>query len=583
MAFEVEATSRLQVNGRDLGIINATDLPTDRIAADASLREVANQLGRWVEDGRRGNGQGSLFNRNAYTPPNNPYDEMRSARHAVRYDSIVSGVQETTEAFAFQGVKWEGEDPDEADIFNQLARIQNLDAVVRTMWREEFTYGQFVAAKLWGWTELTVRGKTKNGNKRKRKVRVWAPLQIRILDSLKIVPAGVGPLGGETLCWQATQGEVGAYQEAFRGEKIDPLMTTFFQGTYNPDYDETNELAKIGVDPAKLLAMNPDWVFRHTMTKPDYERFSDVRLKSLFTLLDLKRSLIEADRAMLIGAAKYILLIRKGEKDAPALPEEMANLQENYQFIAKLPVIISDHRLSIDIIAPKTDMTLNEDKYQTLDSRILARLLGTLTIGSKGRGSDDQSSLSYTVAKVMENRRHMLKRTLENQLAWAVVTHPKNAGVFETTPSLVYTPRNIALSMEQSYAQALLSLRTSRELSRETILEFFGLDQSTEAQRMQIEEEFYDDIFKTQVPYAAQGVGGVPPENTPGDVVDGETEDKAIPPAKAPAKKAPAKAVEPPAVSGARGGRPVGGGQSKRSPAAIAKPKTGAGNPKTGS
>lgn len=573
MSFEVEATSSLQVNGRDLGVINTTDIPTDIVADSSQLREIASTLGRWVEEGRsRGSSSGSLFNRNAYSPPNNPYDEMRSARHAVRYDSIVAGVQETTEAFAFQGVKWEGEDPDEADIFNQLARIQNLDATVRKMWREEFTYGQFVAAKLWGWAELTVRGRTKSGNKRKRKVRVWAPLQIRILDSLKIVPAGVGPLGGETLCWQATQGEVGTYQQAFKGERIDPLMTTFFQGTYIPDYDETNELAKIGVDPAKLLAMNPDWVFRHTMTKPDYERFTDVRLKSLFTLLDLKRALIEADRALLIGAAKYILLIRKGEKDTPALPEEMQNLQENYQFIAKLPVIISDHRLSIDIIAPKTDMTLNEDKYQTLDSRILARLLGTLTIGSKGRGSDDQQSLSYTVAKVMENRRHMLKRTLEFELAHAIVTHPKNAGVFETSPSLVYTPRNIALSMEQSYAQALLALRTSRELSRETILEFFGMDQATEAQRMQLEEEFYDDIFKTQVPYSA----------APGDPnapVDGEVEDKALPaaPAKAPAKKA----VEPPAVSGARGGRPVGGGQSKQSPAAIAKPKTGAGNPKT--
>ena len=57
-----------------------------------------------------------------------------------------------------------------------------------------------------------------------------------------------------------------------------------------------------------------------SLTKPDYERFAEIRLKSLFAILDLKRQLMAADRASLIGAANYILLIRKGEKDAPALP-----------------------------------------------------------------------------------------------------------------------------------------------------------------------------------------------------------------------------------------------------------------------
>jgi len=66
---------------------------------------------------------------------------------------------------------------------------------------------------------------------------------------------------------------------------------------------------------------------------------------------------------------------------------------------------------------------------------------------------------------------------------------------------------------------------------------------------------------------------------------------KAAPAKKAPAKKAtPAKAPATgpngtpvaPKVSGATGGRPRGGGSSAKSPAAMAKPKTRAGNPKTG-
>jgi hypothetical protein len=75
---------------------------------------------------------------------------MRAARNAVKYDPVVSGVAEITEAYAFQGVKWESQEPDETDCFNQLARDQNPDAVMRGMWKEEYTYAQFVYAKLWG-------------------------------------------------------------------------------------------------------------------------------------------------------------------------------------------------------------------------------------------------------------------------------------------------------------------------------------------------------------------------------------------------------------------------------------------------
>jgi hypothetical protein len=271
-------------------------------------------------------------------------------------------------------------------------------------------------------------------------------------------------------------------------------------------------------------------------------------------------------------------------------------------------VIISDHRLSIDIIAPKTDMVLDEKKYEVLDSRILARLLGTMTVGTSGR-SENQQTLGTAVAKVMENRRHMLKRTLERQIARAIVNHPRNANVFTSTPSLVYTPRNVALSLDSSYAQALLALRTQREISRETILEFFGLDESTEAQRMELEAELYDDIFKTEIPYSkgqpAQDVDAnldkkdapaavtVAPDGTlmatPAKKTAAKTPAKKVPPAKAvapPAKKIAAKGPNgtpaAPSVTGARGGRPLGGGASKKSPAAIAKPRTANGNPKVG-
>jgi hypothetical protein len=580
----LDVNSTLSAAGRPLNYINAqTEVSVENVFADGQMREVAAALSRWVDNARSASGRTSMFDRGMFTPPDNHYDEMRAARNAVKYDPIVAGVAEVTEAYAFQGLKWESEDPDEADAFNQLARDQNLDAVMRGMWKEEFTYGQVVTAKLWGWREYTVRGTTQNGNARKRKFRIWAPLQLRVLDSAKTVPVGFGPLAGEQLAWQASDGEINAYETALTGTLIDPLMASFFTGQYVPSYAEQAELEQLGVDPTRLLTMNPDWVFRHTVTKPDYERFADIRLKSCFSLLDMKRQLMQSDRATLIGAANYILLIRKGNDKAPALPEEMANLHENYNFIAKMPVIISDHRLDIDIIAPKTDLTLQGDKYDVLDSRLLARLLGTLSIAGHGQRNETQVTLSAAVARVMENRRHMLKRTVELEVARAIVEHPRNKGLFDTEPNLVFTPRNIALSMDQSYITGLLSLRTQREISRETILEYFGLDEATEALRMQMEADNFDDIFKTQIPFAASGVGNPDPPADPngGGGGTGKKPTQPAPDAGTGKSKPATPNATPmaPGISGARGGRPRGGGTSAQSPQRQAKPRNGNGNP----
>jgi hypothetical protein len=87
-----------------------------------------------------------MFDRGAFTPPNNVYDEMRVARTALDVDDIVSGVADITEAFAFQGSKWESTNSDEADVFNQWAGKINMDAVLRRMWREEYCVSQVIVA-----------------------------------------------------------------------------------------------------------------------------------------------------------------------------------------------------------------------------------------------------------------------------------------------------------------------------------------------------------------------------------------------------------------------------------------------------
>jgi hypothetical protein len=529
---------------------------------DKGMRQMAYQLQSWVNNMRSVTGQSGLFDRGKYVSNDNVYNQMLTARAAVKDDDICASVAELTEGMAFQGMKWESADWDTMDLFNQMAAEQDLDSLIRKMWREEFTYSQSVCAFWWDEGQFTVRGETEKGNKRKKTVKVWYPRAVTLLDAVKVVPVGLLAFGQERLAWKATRQESIAYSAIVNGDLQDELMERFYTGQYIPrDGDELQELTSLQIDVSQLLLLDDRYVARHCITKPDYERFPDVRLKSVFRLLDLKQQLMEADRVSLIGAANYILLVKKGDKDDPAYPEEIENLKSNYQTLAKLPVIFSDHRLNIEIITPKTDMTLAPDKYEVLDNRIAARLLNTLNVAGarSGQRTDNSLTMSRPVARSMEGRRHMMRRFLERQIGKAVVEHPKNKGVFEEgAPSLAFTPPNIQLDADAGTVQVLMQARMSGDLSRESFLDYFGFDQEVEAMRVTLEAERYDDIFKTHVPFDS-------PANNPD--ANGATE--------------PGSATgTPPAAqggAGGRGGRPAGGGKPKQSPAATkTATKTGA-------
>jgi hypothetical protein len=512
-------------------------------------------MSRWIDISRPAKSAG-MFDRQSYTPPDNPYDMMRTARRAVLEDDIVAGAADATEAIAFSGgLKWESSDPDDADVFNQLAADLNLDDLIRVMWRESFTLDMFVCAKLWGYKEYTPRGKTPKGNARKKRYTMWCPTRLVILNSEHVVPVGAGPLREDRLAWNASPSDFHRYDAATNGEILDPLMLQFFTGRHTPTADEEIRLTQWQVPSDQLLDMDPDWVFRHSHTRPDYAAFPDLRLRAVFPLLDLKQQLMASDRAALIGAANYILLIRKGNDNTPATQDEVDHLKKNYNFLAKLPVIISDHRLEIDVVAPKLDFVLKPDAYDILDHKILTRTLAAF-LPPRIR-TLDPGSWNDLICNAVQSRRHMIARTLEREIARAIVEHPRNAGLFAASrPSLVFTTRTVSIGTDQNLMAALLALRTQRELSRDTILEHLGLDEATEAQRMKLEGDLYDDIFKTAIPFsspAQNGPGGSTPNGTP----------------------------EAPGVSGARGGRPAGGGSSTQSPASATKPRTRNGNPST--
>lgn len=541
------------------------------------VREVAMKLSAWMTDQKSDQGAGSLFNRKAYQAPANPYAAMLAARLAVETDDLVSGTADVTEGLMLQGVKWESEVEDDADIFNQIAAKLNLDAYLRAAHRELFTYSQVITAAWWDTVTYKVRGRTppdekplvkvtdtatgvvrfeeprdpktnrpikpKRGAKRRKEYHVYAPVALSILDPLKVVPiGGVNVWGYERLAWAATPDETETWDRVDAGQAFDLTMSRLFLGRYTPGKAEAAQLADWGIDTKNLMELNPRFVWRHTLSKSSYEQFPDLRMKSIFKLLDLKQQLMEADRVALIGAANYLMLVKKGTKEDPAYPEELRNLRENFDVVAKVPVIISDHRLEIEIITPKQDYTLQGEKYDTLDRRIMARLIGAMGVASSGQRNESTLTTGRMVARLLESRRHMLKRAVEHQIAHAVVDHPANDGKFEDEPNLAFTPRNVQLDADAQVVQSIMALRAQKELSRGSTLEFFGFDQEVEAQRREYEDESgLDSVFGTQVPFNGENAnaGGTPPP--------------------------------PPQVTGPQGGRPSGGGAPTKN---AAKPQT---------
>lgn len=505
-------------------IVNESDVDEDEIfkALTAQMPEMA-ALTAW---GRQTRG-GGIFERDKYVTPVNIYDQFRVAHEAATTDDIVGGVMEMTESLAFQKVDMEALDEDEEDVWNQVAEQIDLDARIREMWGELFTYSQFYAAIWWGTKSFKIRGKTPAGVSRKRTFdNLTVPLGLSLLDPMKIIPVGSLLFNQERLAWVAEPGEADDIDATLAGRKTDPMVSQIIEGKYEPSAVERQALAQsmsglnngstyMTPGTMNLYLLRQDTVFRHTLTRPQYKRFADVRMATVFELLDLKHQLRQMDRAYLIGGTNFIILVTKGSDKFPAKPAELDNLQTQVRTVARVPVIVGDHRLDIKIITPNNDKTLQPDRYNGLDARITARLFqmfmtGNFAAGAKG---DDSIKLARVVGRALQSRRQMLRRALE-----ANIVKP----MFEKNPQLLadvslrFHPKRIDLDFDPSWAQYILQLRDRGDLSRETVLDEADYDQDDEARKREKEKEKYDEIF-SPVNVPVPGVVTNPSGNRGGD------------------------------------------------------------------
>lgn len=494
-----------------IAVINDTEVSTEdiRTAIESQAPEIA-VLRKWSMSSQGSGRKGTIFNRDKYVNPSNMFEKFRLAAEAVRTDDIVANVVETTEQLAFKRIAIECDDELEQDIWNQVIDDINLSERLREGWREMFTISQCYPAVIYGTKSFRANGSRKEF----RQIKV--PVGITYLDPLKIVPVGNFMFGQEKLVYLADRAEVREFDTLAEENTSDLVVDQLLLGRYEVSQTERRLISDVtgeGDLTGRMYLLNPENVWRITATRPSYRRFADVRLESVFELLDLKHLLREMDRASILGSTNAIILVKKGSDDRPAQAQELQQLSAEVKTTSRIPIIVSDHRLEIEIITPKMDKTLSPERYNGLDSRITSRLYQILSTGGKS-STDDSIKLLRVIASSMEARRDQIRDSFMDHVfkpTW------RSNSSLKSEPKMIFYPRRIALDFDPNIAQFFQDLRDRGDISRATILAEVDILESDEATKRQREADQFDHIFTpVNVPHGTKIDGKIGGGNSNG-------------------------------------------------------------------
>jgi hypothetical protein len=504
----------------DLGIsfVNDTDIPTGEIRNQImNLPEVA-VLRRWAVSNQNGSRKKTIFDRDKYISPDNIFEKFQIALLASETDDVVANVVETTEQLAFKRVAIECEDADEQNVWNQVIDEMNLSERLRECWREIFTISQAYPAVMYQRKNFKVKGK---GRKREFK-NLIVPVGMSLLDPMKVIPVGNFMFNNERLVYLADKQEAQEFDTLAGYNTTDLVVDQLIERKYQPwndgpNYDQGRDELRYLMELTgqsnienRMYLLRPDNVWRITSTRPQYQRFASVRMESVFELLDMKHQLREMDRSSILGTTNAIILIKKGDKDHPAKPQELEQLSAQVQMTSRIPIIVGDHRLSIEIITPKSDRTLDTQRYDGIDSRIMSRLYQILSTST--RSSDDSMKLLKVIASSMEARRDQIRDSFMQHIFKPVWM---NNDQLLTEPKMAFYPRRIALDFDPNIALFFQQLRDRGDISRETILAELDILEEDESIKRQREQDYYDKIFSpVNVPFSSPNP--VNPANPPG-------------------------------------------------------------------
>lgn len=513
--FEDEDLEELE---GEVGLLNESGLPNEVIIEALKERREFARVERWVDSwkgsSRRRNS--TPFNQDKYSIPENIYDQFRVAAEAAKYDDVVSNAVEVTEQLAFKRLGIECGDDDLNNIAKQILDQLDLTQRMREIWRELFTISQCYVAVQWGRKEFKVKGTQPSGRPPKKKYKLLVPTGMSTLDPLKIIPVGNFLFGNEQLVYIADDMyEARQIENSLVGlNSSDLIVKSLFVGPYVPANEfELADLADLigrDIDLAnRLFVLNPENVWRITSSRPSYQRFADVRMTSVFELLDLKHNLRESDRSDILGNLNCIVLVKKGDDKKPATDQELQGVASQMRSNSRNSLMITDHRIDIEILTKKTDHTLQPERHNALDSRITARLFQILQTGNYAAGTavDDSSKLFKVIAASMEARRDNIRDSVMDKVIEKV--WEKNDEL-KGDPVMTFYPRRIALDFDPNYSELIWNLFQADFISQQTMLDELDIDLEQEAYRVEREKKLYKDIFGTRLMPGQGPAGAVP-------------------------------------------------------------------------
>ena len=540
--FAVINTPRMTEGNSSISYINEAGVPEEVAQAVVRSQDISSAIESWT---RSLNSAGSaskswdLFNRASYHHTTSAFGTFGAAARAVEYDDILSTLADTVERIAITHTKFEMMDNDQEDCWNQISDELRLETRLREMYRELFKISQVYVGVWWSNRTYQVRTKPsqddfniqpplppdpetglvpdqpepkpkKKGNRTRKKVfAVTAPVAFSVFDPTKVIPVGTLMFNRERFAYCASRGEHDNFKRVFNDKSplVDETVLQLIEKQYVPTEEERAFCTANDINPDALWLFNKGSMFRHTLTRPQYQRFADVRLKSVLELLDMKSHLRASDRSALIGATNFIVVIRKGSDKIPARQAEIENLQEQAKVVARMPILVGDHRLQVDIVTPSVDHTLDESRYNTIDNRLIFRALTGFTLprnsggtGSQGSGTGG-SDMSRVVGRGMESIRAEMITSIEREIFQETLN--RNPGTLSEMPKMAFTPRRVTLDLSTDVINAMLKLRDRGDLSRQTTLEEVDFDQDIEALRRSREREVYDAVFTSIVPFSS--------------------------------------------------------------------------------
>lgn len=497
--------------GTEVLLVNQSGLPDEEVekALQEQFQAEFSQVSRWVNNwggsgltNRRRNS--TVFNQDRYTLPSGIFDQMMVAVDAARNDDVVSNAVEITEQLAFKRLNVECDDDDLSNVIEQVLKDMNIVEAMRKIWRELFIISQCYVAVEWRKKTFRVKAKRESGRPAKKVFRnIMVPHSLAILDPLKVIPMGDNLFGKEKLIYIADDdGEAADINESLaRANSSDMKVKSMIKGRYEPTQREiglVNDLVghSRSLNVAnRLFELDEDLVFRVHSTKPDYQRFADIRLTSVFELLDLKHNLRQSDRSDILGNLNCIVLVKRGSDKLPSKPEQIARMGQQLKSNARNQLLVTDHTVEVEIITKKFDHTLKGERWNALDSRITARLFQVLHTGAYNAGTavDDSSKLFKVIAASMEARRDLIRDRLMTEVFIPMID--KNDWDTEDM-EMTFHPRRIALDFDHNFSQKLFDLFLEGGISLETMLDELDISQEQEAYRLERENERYGDLFQ---------------------------------------------------------------------------------------